>query len=76
MSVKLQSTLPDDLAVELKSSAARLEIPVTQWIRETMEAKLQELKAEKNSDPFASITGIIDSQETDLAARVDEILYR
>ena len=76
MSVKPQITLPDDLAVELKSSAARLKIPVTQWIRETMEARLQELKAEKNSDPFASITGIIDSQETDLATRVDEILYR
>jgi hypothetical protein len=28
------------------------------------------------SDPFDSITGLVDSEETDLASQVDQILYR
>ena len=75
MSVKFQITLPDDLAEELKSVAARNKVPLAQFIRETMEARLREQKRKRIPDPLASITGLVDSEETDLSARVDEILY-
>lgn len=79
VSVKYQITLPDDLALQLKQTAARLKIPMAQFIRETMEQRLQATKAERKTEwkhPLANIIGIVDSEETDLAARVDEILYR
>ena len=69
-------TLPDELAFQLKEAAARLRIPLAQFIRETMEEKLRQAKPdEPPRDPFASIRGIVDSPETDLSTRVDEILY-
>lgn len=33
------------------------------------------LKREAARNPFASITNLVDSEETDLSTRVDEILY-
>jgi metal-responsive CopG/Arc/MetJ family transcriptional regulator len=75
MSIKYQITLPEDLAAELKGTAERLKIPLAELIRETMQRRLQELKARDRGDPFASITGLVNSDETDLSQRVDEILY-
>ena len=76
MSTKFQVTLPDGLAHELKREAARRRIPLAQFIRGTMEARLREDRKTNPADPFAGITGIVDAAETDLAARVDEVLYR
>ncbi len=75
MSRKFQITLPDPLAVELKATAARLRIPLAQFIRETMEARLRGLRSTEAADPFAWMDGLADTDETDLSARVDEILY-
>jgi hypothetical protein len=44
-------------------------------IRETMQRRLLELKARDCRDRFASITGLVNSKETNLSQRVDEILY-
>lgn len=76
MSVKFQVTLPDDLAIELKTAAAKRKLPLAEFIRETMQQKLREAKkAGPSKDLFSSITGILDCPDTDLSSRVDEILY-
>ena len=75
MSRKFQITLPEDLAVELKQEAARQGVPLAEFIRQTMRARLREA-ASRQSDPLASITGIVEGPETDLSSRIDEILYR
>ncbi len=79
MSVKYQITLPDDLALELRQTAARFKIPLAQFIRETMEQRLKAAKATRKTSPkhpLASIVGLLDGEDSDLASRVDEILYR
>ena len=79
VSVKYQITLPDDLAHELKRTAAWLKIPLAQFIRETMEQRLRAAKTETKTaweHPLANLIGLLDGEDTDLAARVDEILYR
>ena len=76
MSTKFQVTLPDALAHELKREAARRRMPLAEFIRRTMEARLREDRKTNPADPFAGVTGIVDAAETDLAARVDEVLYR
>ena len=79
MSVKYQITLPEDLALELKQTAARLKIPLAQFIRETMEQRVRTTKAKRDAasaHPLAAIIGLLDDEEPDLAARVDDILYR
>lgn len=76
MSRKFQITLPVPLAQELKTTAARLRIPLAQFIRETMEDRLRALKRHSGDDPFDAVTGLVNSEERTLAARVDEVLYR
>jgi hypothetical protein len=76
MSTKFQVTLPDGLAHELKREAARRRMPLAESTRRTMEAQLREDRNTNPADPFAGVTGIVDAAETDLAARVDEVLYR
>ena len=76
MSTKFQVTLPDGLAHELKREAARRRMPLAEFNRRTMEARLREDRKTNPEDPFAGVTGIVDAAETDLAARVDEVLYR
>jgi metal-responsive CopG/Arc/MetJ family transcriptional regulator len=76
MSKKFQVTLPDELAHELKREAARRKIPLAEFIRRTMEARLREDRKTNPADPFAGVTGSVDAAETDLAARADEVLYR
>lgn len=75
MSAKFQITLPDDLALELKQAAAREKLPLAELIRETMVQRLCSSRS-PSSDPFASITNLVEAEDTDLAARVDDILYR
>jgi metal-responsive CopG/Arc/MetJ family transcriptional regulator len=76
MSTKFQVTLPDGLARELKGAAARRKMPLAEFIRRTMEARLREDRKTNPADPFAGVTGIVDAAETDLAARAGEALYR
>jgi len=78
MSVKYQITLPDPLAEEMRATATRLKIPLAQFIRETMEDKLRELKSKRRKDqPLAWMRKLrVDIPDTDLASRVDEILYK
>ena len=76
MSVKFQITLPEDLATDLKTSAARLRIPLAQFIRETMEEKLRQIRSRGTGDPLAWMDGLAVTHETDISSRIDEILYR
>jgi len=75
VSVKFQITLPDRLAADLKVAAKRLKVPRAEFVRDCLEVRLREVKNRKRTDPLASITGICDSDETDLSSRVDEIVY-
>jgi cytochrome c553 len=78
VSVKYQITLPDPLAAEMRAAAARLKIPLAQFIRETMEDKLRDLKSRRRKErPLEWMKGMAKGiKDTDLAARVDEILYK
>ena len=76
MSVKVQITLPDDLALALKQAASREKLPLAQSIRETMESRLRQQRSGSGGDPFASITNLVDAPDTDLSESVDEILYK
>ena len=77
MSVKYQITLPDPLAEEMRATATRLKIPLAQFIRETMEDKLRELKSKRGDGPLEWMKGMAKGiRDTDLAARIDEILYK
>ena len=75
MSVKFQMVLPDDLASRLKHEAASMQIPLAEFVRQTMEEKLASRAKSRKRRPLDDIVGIFKSGETDLAARVDEILY-
>ena len=74
MSTKFQVTFPDPLMAQLKRESKRLDISVAEFVRQSTESSL---RAKRRSgefvDPFASITGLVNSDETDLASRVDEI---
>ena len=76
MSLKFQITLPEDLAADLKTSAAKLRIPLAQFIRETMEEKLKQMKSSGATHPLAWMEGLAVTDETDISSRIDEILYR
>ncbi|MBI3696240.1 MAG: ribbon-helix-helix domain-containing protein [Acidobacteria bacterium] len=76
MSLKFQITLPEDLAAEMKAAARAQGVPLAQLIRQTMEEKLRRGKAARSQDPFEWLDGLANTDETDLASRVDEILYR
>jgi len=76
VSVKFQITLPDSLAAQIQVAARRLKVPRAEFIRDCVEQRLRELNGRRRrGDPFASITGIVDTDETDLASRIDEIVY-
>jgi chorismate-pyruvate lyase len=76
MSRKFQITLPEELSAEMKTAASRMNMPLGQFIRQTMQEKLREVKAAKGADPFAWMDGLAETEETDLASRIDEILHR
>jgi cytochrome c553 len=78
VSVKYQITLPEQLAEEMRATAARLKVPMAQFIRETMEDKLRDLKSRKRKErPLEWMRGMAKGiKDTDLASRIDEILYK
>ncbi len=78
MSVKYQITLPEQLAEEMRATAARLKVPLAQFIRETMEDKLRDLKSRKRKErPLEWMEKLrVDIPDTDLSSRIDEILYK
>ncbi len=76
MSLKFQITLSESLMAELKLAADKMGVSVAELIRQTMRDSIQKKSRAPKSDPFDSITGLVDSEETDLASRVDEVLYR
>jgi len=78
VSIKYQITLPEPLADEMRVTAAKLKIPLAQFIRETVEDKLRELKAQdSNRRPLEWMEKLrVDIPDTDLASRIDEILYK
>ena len=78
MSVKYQIVLPDDLSHQMRAAAARLKVPLAQFIRETMEDRLRQMKSVKSKQrPFDWMRKLrVDIPDRDLASRVDEILYK
>jgi len=69
-------TLPDELAAQLKQAAELQQLPLAQFIRETMTEKLRQSRRQGGADdPFATIRGLVESPETDLSGRIDEVLY-
>ena len=76
MSVKFQVTFSESMMAELKRSAEEMELSVAELIRQTMEGQLARDNRKTQNDPFESITGLVDSDETDLASRIDEVLYQ
>jgi len=76
MSVKFQVTLPEPLLIDLKRVADEEKLSVAELIRQTMSDRLRMHRRTAKTDPFDDITDLVDSEETDLASRVDEILYR
>ena len=76
VSIRFQITLPDDLALDLKRAAARQKMPLAQFIRETMEARLKEANSPAAGDPFACIADLVDAPDTDLSEGIDDILYK
>jgi hypothetical protein len=75
MSVKFHFTLPKLMMVELKRSANAMGVSVAELIRQTMQSQLRKVGPKGKSDPFDSITALVDSDETGLANRIDEVLY-
>jgi len=75
--MKFQVTLPDDFAEEARTVSARLQIPLAQFIRDSMQQRLNELRMGKHGRQrfLDRFSGVIDTGETDLASRVDELLY-
>ena len=77
VATKFQITLPDVFAEEARIVAARLQIPLAQFIRDSMQQRLNELRDQKAARPrfLDRFSGAMNTGETDLASRVDEILY-
>jgi len=76
MSVKFQVTLPESFAAELRHEADRMQIPLAQWIRQVMEQELRQRRRRTGEPPLAWLDRIqVDDEQSDTAARVDEILY-
>jgi len=76
VSVRCNLTLPEDLAAELKAAARREGVSLARFIRRTLEERLDALRNEETSDPLAWLDGLAELDDTDLAARADDVLYR
>jgi hypothetical protein len=74
MSLKYQITLPENLAFQMREVVRLRNMPLAQFIRETMEEKLARLRNEPGPDPFAQIRGLVDTGETDWSTQVDEVI--
>ena len=73
MSVKYQITLPEDLAFRMREATSSLKIPLAQFIRETMEEKLDRLRAAPETDRLASIRGLVEGGPS-WSTEVDEVI--
>jgi len=74
--MKFQVTFPDAFAEEARVVSARLKIPLAQFIRDSMEQRLKELRNQGGGRRLLErFNGAINTGESDLASRVDEILY-
>lgn len=76
MSVKFQITVSEPVIAEWKHAAEATGISVAELIRQTTTDRLRGNDRRNRTDPFEAITDLVDSAETDLAGRVDEVLYR
>jgi len=76
VSLKFQITVPEPLMAEMKNAAEKTGVSVAELIRQTMHDSLQKKKRSSKVVFFDSITGLVDSDETDLASQVDQVLYR
>jgi hypothetical protein len=75
MSVKFQITVPEPVIAEWKQAAEVTGISVAELIRQTMTDRLRGNAQRNRNDPFEAITDLVDSAETNLAGRIDEVLY-
>ena len=75
--MKFQVTFADDFAEEARMVSARLKIPLAQFIRDSMQRRMNELREENHGRQrlLERFSAAIETGETDLASRVDEILY-
>ena len=73
MSVKYQITLPEDLAFRMREATFSLKIPLAQFIRETMEEKLDRLRSAPEVDRLASIRGLVEGGPG-WSTEVDEVI--
>jgi hypothetical protein len=76
MSVKFQVTLPEALMAELKRAAEEMGVSAAEFIRQTMSDRLSRSSQGPEIDPFGPITRLVESEESDLASQIDEVLYR
>jgi hypothetical protein len=60
---------------ELKQESEKAGVSVAELIRQTMDDRLRAGRRRPKRDPFEALDGLVRSRETDLAGRVDEILY-
>jgi len=51
-------------------------VSVAEFIHRTVTDRLRDFPRGSKRDPFDAITSLVDSDETDLASHVDQILYR
>lgn len=72
--MKIQMAFPDSLIPELREAAAEEGVSLPELIRRTMTHRLADRK--RHEDPFGPITDLVSSDETDLSARVDSVVYR
>lgn len=61
---------------ELKRAAEKMGLSAAELIRQTLTDSLRAGREGRTSDPFAAITGLVDSEESDLASQVDRVLYK
>ena len=76
MSVTVQITLPEPLIEEIKVESKRLNVTVEALIQRTIENRFHvppPMGSRSGVSFFESIEGLVKSDETDLASRVDEI---
>ena len=61
---------------QLKAESEKMSISVAELIRQTMDDRLRKSSRMPKQDPFEAIDGLVHSHKTDVAARIDETLYR
>jgi len=75
MSTKLQITLPNELAAQMKAAASQEGVPMAEYIRDSVRERLRRRESRRSGTFWDKINGMIDDPATDTSMRVDEILY-